>query len=472
MKTHFNDNNQWKSLSAIYRYNKKSKIHKWFYALMLLLIILLFLPWTQNIRSKGNVTTLRQEQRPQEINSIIPGKLLKWYVKEGDFVQAGDTILQLSEIKDEYLDPQLLSRTKEQLNAKAQTIDYYKNKVEATGTQIGAMSQALLLKTEQLENKLVQLNLRLNSAENELMAAENDFTISTRQYQRQKIMFDSGLVSLPQLEQRNVAYQNSMAKQIAAQNNLANIRQEISNTRIGMNAVRQEYAEKISKARGDQFQSLSEITTGNGEVAKLQNQYSNYSIRNGLYTITAPQSGQVNQARKAGIGEIVKEGEMLLQIVPDKIEYAIEIFVRPVDLPLIQKGQKVRFMFDGFPAIVFSGWPEGSFGTFGGIVIAVETSVSPNGNFRVLAVEDPKEQPWPKQLSMGTGAIGMALLKDVPIWYELWRNVNGFPPTIIFKKKQRLRAKNKSYEICVYHILIVYFYCGTLPGFDTHESFF
>ncbi|MEX1203467.1 MAG: HlyD family efflux transporter periplasmic adaptor subunit [Ferruginibacter sp.] len=442
MNTQFQDNHQWKSLTSIYRHDKKSRISKYFYALMLLLIGFLFLPWTQNIRSKGNVTTLRQDQRPQEINTIIPGKVVKWYVNEGDFVKTGDTILQLSEIKDEYLDPQLITRTQEQLTAKEQTIYYYKNKVDATGTQIDAMAQALVLKINQLDNQLVQLGLRFNSAENDLIAAENDFTIAYKQYQRQKIMFDSGLVALPQLEQRNLTYQNSAAKRISAQNNLVNIKQEISNTKIEMNALRQEYAEKISKARGEQFQSLSEITTGAGEVAKLQNQFSNYSIRNGLYTITAPQSGQINQAKKAGIGEIVKEGEMLVQIVPDKIEYAIEIFVRPVDLPLIKKGQKVRFMFDGFPAIVFSGWPEGSFGTFGGIVVAVETSVSPNGNFRVLVVEDPKDQPWPKQLSMGTGALGMALLKNVPIWYELWRNVNGFPPDY-YDLKEPLETKKK-----------------------------
>jgi hypothetical protein len=29
---------------------------------------------------------------------------------------------------------------------------------------------------------------------------------------------------------------------------------------------------------------------------------------------------------------------------------------------------------------------------------------------------------------MGGGANGIALLKDVPIGYELWRNINGFPP--------------------------------------------
>ena len=119
---------------------------------------------------------------------------------------------------------------------------------------------------------------------------------------------------------------------------------------------------------------------------------------------------------------------MIVEIVPNNIQYAIELFVEPMDLPLIDKGQKVRFVFDGFPAIVFSGWPNNSYGTFGGIVTAVETSVSINGKFRVLVAEDVNDKPWPKLLRMGGGANGIALLKDVPIYYELWRNINGFPP--------------------------------------------
>ena len=68
-------------------------------------IVIMFLPWTQNINSRGNVTTLTPDQRPQTINSIIAGKIEKWYVKEGDFVKRGDTILYISEIKNEYFDP-------------------------------------------------------------------------------------------------------------------------------------------------------------------------------------------------------------------------------------------------------------------------------------------------------------------------------------------------------------------------------
>jgi multidrug resistance efflux pump len=235
-------------------------------------------------------------------------------------------------------------------------------------------------------------------------------------------------VSLTQFEQRNQTYQNALAKRISAENKYINSKQELGIIRLELNGTRQEYAEKISKAQGDRFQALSQIATGQGEIAKLQNQYTSYSIRNDMYYILAPQNGQIIKARKSGIGEIVKEGEMLVHIVPVDIQYAVEMYVRPVDLPLINPGQSVRFMFDGFPAIVFSGWPQASFGLFSGRVVAVESDVSENGKFKVLVGEDPKAEPWPVELKMGTGANSIALLKEVPIWYELWRNINSFPP--------------------------------------------
>jgi multidrug resistance efflux pump len=262
----------------------------------------------------------------------------------------------------------------------------------------------------------------------DVLAATNDFNIKSDQLRRQKVMYDSGLVSLVQLEQRNQAFQEASAKKASAEIKFGNSRQEYLRLQIEKNSALQEYTEKISKAEADRFQSLSQVQSGDGDVAKLQNQYMNYNIRNGLYTIRAPQNGQVVQAKKAGIGEILKEGEIVVEIVPTDVQYAVEMFVRPVDLPLVSKGQRVRFLFDGFPAIVFSGWPQASYGTFEGEVSAVESSVNDNGKFRVLVKESAGLKPWPRQLMMGTGAMGIALLKDVPIWYELWRNINGFPP--------------------------------------------
>ena len=112
------------SVNNIYRADKTSNIKYWFYGILFFLIVLMFLPWTQNINASGAVTTLYQSQRPQQINTIIPGRIVKWWVKEGDFVKKGDTILQIADIKDDYLDPNLVERTKEQLDAKQQKIVY------------------------------------------------------------------------------------------------------------------------------------------------------------------------------------------------------------------------------------------------------------------------------------------------------------------------------------------------------------
>jgi multidrug efflux pump subunit AcrA (membrane-fusion protein) len=428
-------NNSIQSYSRIYMYNQKSKVRYWFYICVGIFIIFLFLPWTQNIRAKGSVTTLFQDQRPQQVNTIIGGRVMKWYIKEGDYVKAGDTLVQLSEVKTDYLDPNLLDRTRDQLSGKQLSVEYYKNKVDITGQQINAINNGLQLKLNQLVNKLGQLNLKVQADSADAVAANNDFNIATIQYNRQKAMYDSGLVSLTQLEQRNQSYQNAMAKKISAENKLANSKQDLTITRIEMSAIQQENLEKVAKAQGDQYQSLTQIASGQADIAKLENQFASYTIRNGMYYVLASQSGQVVKAQKAGIGEFVKDGDMIAEIVPDKISYAVEMFVRPLDLPLLAPGQKVRFMFDGFPAIVFSGWPRASSGTFGGEIVAIESNVSLNGKFRVLVKEDPADKPWPYQLKMGTGAQGIALLKDVPVWYELWRNINGFPPDY-YKPKQ------------------------------------
>lgn len=436
------NNNEIKSYQHIYLHNSQSHVKRWFFVCVLVFVIFLFLPWTQNIRARGSVTTLYQNQRPQQVNTIIGGRVMKWFIKEGDYVMAGDTLVQLTEVKVDYLDPNLLNRTKEQLAGKQLSVEYYKSKVGVTEQQIGAINSGLQLKLNQLQNKLGQLQLKVQADSAEAIAANNDYQIGTKQYNRQKAMYDSGLVSLTQLEMRNQQYQNALAKKISAENKLANSKQDLTIARIEMNALQQENIEKVSKAQGDQFQSLTQIASGQADIAKLENQYASYNIRNGMYYVLASQSGQVVKAQKAGIGEFVKDGDMIVEIVPDKIQYAVEMYVQPLDLPLIAPGQKVRFLFDGFPAIVFSGWPKASSGTFGGVITAVESNLSVNGKFRVLVKEDTGDKAWPKQLKMGVGAQGIALLRDVPVWYELWRNINGFPPDY-YKKEKAATQKEK-----------------------------
>jgi multidrug efflux pump subunit AcrA (membrane-fusion protein) len=379
---------------------------------------------------------LYQEQKPQKIYSPIAGKISRWWVKEGDFVEQGDTLAKISEIKAEYLDPKLILRTQEQLDAKKGTVEFYEQKVKATEDQIANLRSSKSLKQDQLTNKITQLQQKITGERSELEAANNEYNLVRDQFERNSKMYKEGLISQTQFQQRNAAMQNALAKKTIAENKVNQTLQEIQNTKIELRGVDQEYSEKMNKAEGEKFQSLGMIETGKGDIAKLENQVSSYTIRDGMYYILAPQSGQVINAKKAGIGELLKDGEELLTVVPQNTNYAVEMYVRPVDLPLVSPGQEVRFIFDGFPAIIFAGgWPDQSFGTFPGKIRAVENNIDEKGMFRVIVVEDPKDKKWPKQIKMGAGAQGIALLNDVPLWYELWRNINGFPADFYTVKK-------------------------------------
>lgn len=250
----------------------------------------------------------------------------------------------------------------------------------------------------------------------------------------------------------------------ASENKVAQTRQEISNMAIEQNAVIQDYTEKLSKTEGERFQSMGQIEGSEGDIAKLENQVANYKFRQGLYFIVASQDGQVVQLNKAGIGEILKETESIGIIVPKTVDYAVEIYIKPVDLPLIKEGQRVMCIFDGFPAIVFSGWPDSSYGTFAGKVIAIENNISANGLFKALIVEDKTQKRWPPKIRMGTGVQGIAILNDVPVWYELWRNINGFPPDYYeVKTAKTVRMKNRNKIIFLFAIL----FCGMLSAQDS-----
>lgn len=394
----------------------------------ILVLIIMFLPWTQNISGTGFLTTLRPDQRPQTIQSPIPGKIEKWYVREGDFVKKGDTILFISEVKSEYFDPNLVSRTGQQIDAKTRSITSYENKIKSLENQIGALYNEQKLKLEQAKNKLTQSRLKVKSDSIDLQAAETNLSIAERQFNRTRTLQEEGLKAVTDVEEKRLKLQETQAKLVSQQNKLLAARNDVINAQVEIGRIQAEYTDKISKAQSDKFTAESSRFDTEAQVSKLENDFTNYEIRNSLLYVRAPQDGYINKAIKSGVGETFKEGERLVNIMPSNFEFAVETFVDPIDLPLLHKGEKVRIQFDGWPAIIFSGWPNLSYGTYGGEIIAIENFISENGKYRVLLSPDPDDHPWPEDIRVGSGVTTLALLEDVPIWFEVWRKLNGFPP--------------------------------------------
>lgn len=440
------DLKEFKSGKHIFSKEYYKAFNKFLIVFAFLGFIVLFLPWTQNISGKGLVTTLTPEQRPQTIQSQIPGRIEQWFVKEGDYVKKGDTILRISEIKSEYFDHKLIERTNDQINAKTSSVNAYQFKVNALNKQITALTRERILKLEQAKNKLLQAKLKVKSDSINFEAAKTNIKIAERQFTRTQTLQKEGLKAVKDVEEKRLKLQETQAKLISQENKLLATKNEVFNALIEISRVKTSYTDKISKAESDRFTAESSGFDAKAQVSKLENSNSNYKVRNSLLFVTAPQNGFINKALKGGIGVTFKEGEDLLGIMPSKYDLAVETFVRPIDLPLLHLDEKVRVQFDGWPAIVFSGWPNVSYGTYGAKVVAIENFISDNGRYRVLLAPDETKQAWPKAIRVGSGAQTIALLEDVPIWYELWRQVNSFPPNYYLpdgKTQKKTDSKKK-----------------------------
>jgi len=173
------------------------------------------------------------------------------------------------------------------------------------------------------------------------------------------------------------------------------------------------------------------------EYAKYQNELAQTRIdKVNIDVRIARQQTQIIKAQAAGIilkrltgqeSVVVKEGDILAQIIPKTQSRAVELWIDGNDIAFVRLHQKARLQFEGWPAIQFRGWPEIAVGTFGGTVSFIDPTDNGLGLFRAVIVPD---EPWPnvRYLRQGVRVQGWVQLGEVPLWFELWRQFNGFPP--------------------------------------------
>lgn len=371
-------------------------------AFLFIFICVLFLPWQQNIRGTGQVTALSPANRPQTVETVIAGRIEKWFVREGDLVKKGDTIAQITEVKEKYFDTELLPRLSAQIDAKERSLRSKQKKAAALERQIAALREAMRLKVEQAKAKLEAEKVKFKNAENQL--------------QRNKQLYEAGNIPLTKFQEVEYKFQGSQAEYLS--------------TKLELERTAAEYEDKINKAESDLNSTRAEAFDTEADIIKAENEYTNTEVRSHQYAIVAPQDGYIVRAVKGGIGETIKEGEAICTIMPETADVAVEMYVRAVDVPLISNDRTVRIQFDGWPALQFSGWPSVSVGTFGGKVAVIDYVNSKPGEFRILVVPEKDGERWPAQLRMGSGTKGWVMLDSVPLWYELWRQLNGFPPSL------------------------------------------
>ncbi|MCS6976908.1 MAG: HlyD family secretion protein [Gemmatales bacterium] len=402
---------------------------------------LLFVPWTQTVHGEGRAIAFNPVERPQFIVSPIEGRIKKWYVAEGDRVQAGQRILEMVDN-----DPNLELRLLDEERAILDRLRAAEARVRDIEARIRNLQNSRQLAIDIQTNILRQEEARLFSFKQQLIAAEARLAAAEPNYRRQKELFENRLAGLASKRDVEVAERElgeARAQVEAAKAQIALAEEAVKAAKANLEKVDADTAAMINLETASLRAAEAEVATIRRDKAQIEVRIA----RQRAQYVDAPTDGVIFRllanAEQGGI--LVRPGERLAVLVPDikgpdreggltKTDYpgiVTELNIDGNDLPLIRKGDRVRLQFEGWPAVQFVGWPSVAVGTFGGRVYLVDPTADEYGRFRILVEPDPEDQPWPEQeyLRQGVRAQGWVLLRQVTLGWELWRQLNGFPPT-------------------------------------------
>jgi len=417
------------------------------------LVAALFVPWQQSVRGSGDVIGYKPSDRPQTIEAPIKGRIIRLGdgLVENARVSKGDVI---AEIQD--LDKSYLARLESQLDAKEIKVQSLENLVEANGRNLAAArTVAQTLRTQlatyrSVKNQTVAAAAAaVESAANKVEAmksqlAEHQATLVQvkQDYERQQILNEEEIASDLKLQEAERKLRETQAKVEKAKSDVKSAEADLEEKKSDREAkadkaqVDIEYASAmLEKAQGEIAKSESEISKAESDLQTAQSDLLDAEAklsRQAEQTIRAPFDGIVTQITPNLESQMLKPGDPVCVIVPNTQQLAVQILLDGNDATLVEPGRHVRLQFEGWPAVQFAGWPSVAVGTFGGEIASVDAMDNGKGQFRVLILPDETDQPWPegRYLRQGVRANGWVLLDQVPLWYEIWRRMNGFPPVV------------------------------------------
>lgn len=245
---------------------------------------------------------------------------------------------------------------------------------------------------------------------------------------------------MARLERERVAQQMKLdAAQAALDTSRKNVDRQRSLVSAGLSSQRSAELAELEYAK-----YLSEISSASAELARIETRIA----RQASQAIVAPRDGIVQRIYAPQGGVMVKSGQELALIVPETANRAVELTVSGNDAPLLSVGRQVRLQFEGWPAVQFAGWPSVAVGTFGGVVGVIDQGAALDGTVRIIVFPE-QGQEWPDKtyLRQGVRVVGWVLLDSVRLGWELWRQFNGFPPTLKTKNESDpKKVSTKFYE--------------------------
>lgn len=371
----------------------------------LLVLGVLVLPWQQSVSGSGRVIAFNPLDRRMNIEAPVQGRVKRLFVVENQVVRKGEPLVELEDN-----DPNLLANLRLQHDAAIARRAAAQQRVDDLTAQVNSQE---LAKPQALD----AAQQRVNAEQFQLKANELN-------YERNATLVASGDVSRRAYELARLALDSSRANLAAAEATLER--------------TAREYDAIIAATKASRGTAELDVATAEREVTAVDIQIN----QNARQMIEVPRDGIVLSVA-VNEGMYLRPGSPVCVVIPETDERFVEAWIDGMDMPLVTprhqgsdgavvRGSSVRLQFEGWPAIQFMGWPSVAVGTFGGEVIALDATDDGKGRFRLVIAPDAQDAEWPgtRWLRQGVRAKAWVLLRQVPLWREVWRQLNGFPPVV------------------------------------------
>ena len=406
--------------------------------LLITTVLLLFVPWRQSVAGAGEIIVFSPMHRPQTIEAQISGRLMKWFVRDGQIVKEGELIAEISDIDPRFLSMSQMKNLEAQTKALMAKRDLAKERVSSLTSQFSDQSDSRNAAVPAAQERIEQAKLRLFAAQQSVDVAEQNVKTTQWQLDRLTSLYEKGLRS--QRDQQLALLDNTRAKTEYQRAKAAFdvLSKDASIAGLDLKKVSADTNASLNGIKASMAEANQVIAATTADIAKIEIDIQNLMERVQQRAIRAPIAGRVVRLNRVGAGETVQAGAVLATIAPSTEDRAAAILIRDFDAPLVSVNDPVRLSISGWPSLQFVGWPSVAVGTFAGRVAVIDAFSDVTHHYRVIVVPDEKaiaakmEEPWPsgKYLRPGAQTTGWVLLSDVPLWYELWRQFNGFQPTI------------------------------------------
>ncbi|MDC0671878.1 HlyD family secretion protein [Nannocystis radixulma] len=392
-------------------------------ALFAFVTALVLVPWQQNVSGQGRVIAYAPLDRQHSIEAPIEGRIHAWHVEEGSRVKAGDPIADISDN-----DPEILARLERERMAIEARRQAAQSAVDIGKAKIAALEMS---RTAQSSSAGLRAKIgrdRLDAAQRAVDAASSASEAARLNLARTDTLFAEGLASTREFELAKLDAATRTAELDTARASLKAAMREIGALDADAEAITTTARADIESARSALADAESSLASAEADLIQLEVRFA----RQRRMKIVAPRDGTVLKLVGRQGADMVAAGDVIATFVPDMGTTAVELWASGSDGPLISAGRKVRVQFEGWPAVQFVGWPSVAVGTFGGVVVFVDAMASEDGRYRVVVLPDPDDLPWPESglLRQGVRANGWVLLERVRLGFEMWRQINGFPPAL------------------------------------------